>query len=658
MIPELFNGLKVSRLSPYFEQLDLSLQALSPNKSGQARIVILTPGPNNETYFEHAYLASYLGYTLVEGSDLMVKDRFVWLKTIGGLEKVDVILRRVDDWYCDPLELKEDSLLGVPGLLQAVRAGNVCIANPLGCGILESPGLMPFLQGASRFFLQQDLLIPNIASWWCGQPKEMQYVLDNLAALVVKKIHRTGLTSTAEDGSAKSREELDALRLRIQAQPWLYVGQEKVDFTPTPTFESGGFGSRNVLFRTFLINSADGFVAMEGGLGSTSSNENKFIISNQLGGFSKDTWVLSGRQSLAGHKESTAPPAVVQAKMLPSKTAESLFWVGRYSERLLGCARLMRTVMQFVTDGERLLDEVDIFSAEAQLLQILTHYTCTYPGFVGPTATDKFSIPWPELGSMMLDARRSGSIDFTLTEFLRVVYNVRDYWTTDNWRVLKNMEEGWEELKQLENPGKNKLIQALDMLITSMVAFVGLNRESISRDQGWGMMDMGRKLEQCLLLTSLLRASFTFAHQEQTMYYIQEAVLRSQEALVNYRFKHRTHLQLPLVLDLLMMDPTNPRSLAFQAERLLNWVRLLPKKENTNQLSKQERLATEAYTMLHLSEAECLLEVDEETASLPHLDAFLEKMYGLLSAIPVAVSKSYFLHSLEQKQLFEAKPSV
>ena len=174
ILPELFNGLKVRRTAAWFDALRQALQDIAPGKKEGPRIVILTPGPGNETYFEHSYLSSFLGFTLVQGNDLIVKDNYVWIKTLSGLEKVDVILRRVDDTYCDPLELKEDSQLGVPGLLNAVRKGHVSIANPLGSGILENPGMMPFLQHISRHFLGQDLLLPAIASWWCGQPKELE----------------------------------------------------------------------------------------------------------------------------------------------------------------------------------------------------------------------------------------------------------------------------------------------------------------------------------------------------------------------------------------------------------------------------------------------------------------------------------------------------
>ena len=229
VIPELFEGLKVRHLSPYFNALRNGLNEMAPHGNLNPRIVILTPGSKNETYFEHSYLSSYLGFTLVQGNDLIVKDNFVWLKTMGGLERVDVILRRVDDIYCDPLELKADSQLGIPGLLQCVRNGNVSMANPLGSSILENPGLMPFLQQIARYFLSEDLILPTIATWWCGQAKELQYVLDNIQSLVIKKIQRNPTGSSSIDGASLTASQLEECKQQIKANPALYVGQEKVE---------------------------------------------------------------------------------------------------------------------------------------------------------------------------------------------------------------------------------------------------------------------------------------------------------------------------------------------------------------------------------------------------------------------------------------------
>jgi uncharacterized circularly permuted ATP-grasp superfamily protein len=360
---------------------------ISPVQKHDPRIVILTPGPENETYFEHSYLSSYLGFILAQGDDLMVKDNFVFLKTISGLEKVDVILRRVDDIYCDPLELLEKSQLGVPGLLQAVRSGNVSIANPLGSSILENPGLMPFLGGISKYFLGEELIMPSIASWWCGQPKELSYVLENLETLVVKRIYRAPKGHTAKDGSSLSASELDDLRAAIKAHPHLYVGQEKIGIASTPSLINGIIEPHKAIFRSFAVCNHEGYNIMTGGLTRTSADKDNFIISNQLGGISKDTWIISPEtgNNFSARKEkpvSTTGHSLVNAGIITSHTAENLFWVGRYAERVLGNARFQRTVMQFISEGDRMMADNEAIT-EQKLLEALTQCSFTYPGFAG-----------------------------------------------------------------------------------------------------------------------------------------------------------------------------------------------------------------------------------------------------------------------------------
>lgn len=651
VLPELFNDLQVRHLSSYFDTLRQSLHDIAPSRKQDTRVVILTPGPVNETYFEHSYLSSYLGFTLVQGDDLMVMDNYVWLKTLGGLEKVDVILRRVDDYFCDPLELKEDSRLGIPGLLQAVRSGNVSIANPLGSSILENPGLMPFLQSMSRYFLNQDLILPSIASWWCGQPKEMNYVLDNLRSLVIKKIYKQSRTSTSIDGAGLSEREVDDLKQAIKAHPYLYVAQEKVNISATPSLVNGNIEPRSALFRTFLTSNAYTYTAMTGGLTRTAPNHNNFIISNQLGSISKDTWIISPEPENkplihTDHIDISAP----QKGDITSRTAENLFWVGRYAERVLGNARFLRTVLQFITEGNRHNQNNDI-ETEQHLLEALTHYTVTYPGFL---EEEKFAHPWQELRSILFDETKMGSLINNFRLFCRVVYAERDHWSTDTWRVIWSMEN------ELKNADVNhlthiKALNVLDNLITSMVAFIGLNRESISREQGWIMLDAGRKIEQCMLLVSMLRSTLVNKHDDQVDYNLQESVLKSNETLVNYRYKYRVHIQHTLVLELMLLDPNNPRSLIYQLDRLKAYLSNLPKIQPGFVLPQHERLILEAHALLKLTDTEQLTMLDTESGQYKNLDEFLEKMYSLLFNITGAVSKLYFKHAQKQKQLFTAE---
>ena len=661
ILPEFFNGLNVGQLSPYFDALRNALIAIAPHGKQDPRIVILTPGPSNETYFEHSYLSSFLGYTLVQGDDLMVKDNFVWLKTLGKLEKVDVILRRVDDRYCDPLELKEDSQLGVAGLLNVVRKGNVSIANPLGSSILENPGLMPFLQNISRHLLGTSLIIPTIASWWCGQPKELKYVIEHIDSLVIKRIHRDSSISTSVDVATITTAQKAALILQIKAHPYLYVGQEKVNFSSIPSLVKGKIEPRNALFRSFLVSNRESYTVMRGGLTRISAGAGNFIISNQLGGNSKDTWIITPEpgRTLNIRKELPAITTTPQTGTLPSHTAENLFWVGRYAERILGNARFQRTVMRFVAEGNRTHSDTDQQTRQS-LLYALTHCTFTYPGFADTTGhAEKAEAPWKELRDILFNPQRAGSLSSNLSLFTNAVYAVRDHWSTDTWRVLRGMEEEWHIAAQDQHHGHLRMLNATDNLITSMVAFIGLNRESISREQGWTLLDTGRKIEQSLLLLNMLRSTLIYRYDEQQEYDLQESVLISNESLVNYRYKYRAHLRLPLVLDLMLLDPNNPRSLIYQVERLQAYLSKLPKPNTDHTLAEHERLVLEVFTQLKLAEKDKLAVITEPDSGLyNNLDAFLTKLYTLLMAIPDVISKTYFKHAQTQQQLFAAENNI
>ena len=655
MLPELFDGFKVRRLSSYFNALRNALVNIAPVQKHDPRIVILTPGPENETYFEHSYLSSYLGFILAQGDDLMVKDNFVFLKTIRGLEKVDVILRRVDDIFCDPLELLENSQLGVPGLLQAVRSGNVSIANPLGSSILENPGFMPFLQGMSKYFLGEELIMPSIASWWCGQEKELSYVLANLETLVIKRIYRDSKGHTSKDGTALSKAELSELRAAIKAHPQLYVGQEKIAISSTPSLINGKIETRKGIFRSFAVANEEGYTIMTGGLTRTSADAGNFLVSNQLGGISKDTWIISPESGndFTTRKEivpSSAVSPVANNGIVTSHIAENLFWVGRYAERVLGNARFQRTVMQFITEGDRRMADNDGIT-EQILLQALTECSYTFPGFTGKNGNVKQQQPVKELREILFDPARAGSLHHNFQMFKNAVYAVRDHWSTDTWRVLREMEESFNAADAATS-NSNRMLKVLDSIITSIMAFIGLNRESISRDQGWTLLDAGRKTEQSLLLANMLANTLVVKQDEQVQYNLMEAVLKSHECLVTYRYKYRAHLQLSLVLDLMLLDVNNPRSLIYQLDRLKAYLSQLPKITPENILAEHERLILEAHTFLRLSSKDNLSFPDSNTGIYTALGKFLEKMQSLLFSVQAVVSKNYFKHAQSQKQLF------
>jgi uncharacterized circularly permuted ATP-grasp superfamily protein/uncharacterized alpha-E superfamily protein len=658
IVPELFDHLKIRRLSPYYNAMHSALMQIAPHKNADPRIVILTPGAGNETYFEHSFLSSHLGLTLVQGDDLMVKDNFVWLKTLGGLERVDVIVRRVDDIYCDPLELKEDSQLGVAGLLQAVRSGNVSIANPLGSSVVENPGLIPFLPAIAKYFLGEKLALPTIASWWCGQKSELKYVLENLPSLVIKKIYREAFSRTSIDASLLASNDLSYLKSKILAQPHLYVAQEKVDFAITPTYVNNQLEAGHALFRSFAVANDQGYKIMEGGLTRASTDKENIIISNQIGGFSKDTWVLSSQDdsnTVNFKKEQEHLPSKqnesYKFNSLPSRNAENLYWIGRYAERVLGNARFQRTIMQYVAEANKAFIDESV-NIKKCLLEAVTHFTFASPGFIGKNVEQKIEEPWEELSNLLFDQFYEGSLAFNLFAFIRSINSIPDYWSTDTWRVLREMEDSWIAASNSKFKGHYKMLSAVDAVITSMMAFISLNRESISREQGWTLLDTGRKIEQGLLLTSMLQITLIQKQDDNIEYILRETVLKSNENIVNYRFKYKAHLQLPLLLDLMLLDSSNPKSLIYQMERLKAYMNQLPKIHQNNFLSEHQRLALEALTTLQLADKDYLSQLDPTSNSYVHLNDFLQKISGILSNISETVSKTYFKHAQEQQQLF------
>jgi len=660
VLPEFFNNLPVKRLSPYFDSLQNALVAIAPHKTENPRIVILTPGPDNETYFEHSYLAAYLGHTLVQGSDLIVKDNFVWLKTIEGLEKIDVILRRLDDSYCDPLELRGDSLLGVAGLVQVVRKGNVAIANPLGSSIVENAGLIPFLPAIAKYFWNKELIMPSIASWWCGQPKEMQYVIDNIHNLVIRKIFRNEAGTRATiDGASLSEMEKKELIIKIKSNPHLYTGQEKINFAVTPSWVDGQVKPCHALFRSFLVSNNNSYIAMPGGLTRTSSADNNFIISNQLGGKSKDTWVMAPdneeEQPVILQLKSEGLPYAPQKRSLPSHTAENLFWVGRYTERVIYNSRLQRTIMQWMVKSNWPLN-ADVETTEHHLLKLATACTYTYPGFweieVATKRKDVYSDPWAELTDILYNEKRNGSLSYNLELLKNAVYSVRNFWATDTWRVLQQMEEQWAAAKKYPAMEHLKMIGTIDALNTNIFAFLGMNRESVRREQGWNIFDMGRKIEQALYIINILRNAFVKKQEEQIEYELLESVMLATQSLITYRYTYRDHLQLPLVLELLMLDTNYPKSIAYLVDRIKHYISELPKNGSDGNLNELEKLILEADTLLKLVIVTELPQTYNATGEYKKLQEFLDKLEALLLNTSLLVSKTYFTHSQTQKQLF------
>lgn len=645
ILPDLFRETQVHRLSGFFKALRKGLADIAPHNKEDPRIVILTPGSLNETYFEHAYLSSYLGFTLVQGDDLTVRDGRVWLKSLDGLQPVDVILRRVDDSFCDPLELRSASRLGVAGLLEAVRRNNVAIANPLGSSVLENSGLLAFLPRLSRYFLNQELMLPSVATWWCGQRRERDFVLQNLERLIVKPINRTS-DNYALFGGLLSAKEKERLRAAIIAKPHCYVGQELVSFSTVPALIDQHIEPRFAVLRSFVVASGDGYQVMPGGLTRVARQQDDFIVSNQAGGISKDTWVLADEPDKQVSLWSQPGRDVVLSAItepLTSRAADNLFWVGRHLERIKAATRLMRMIVVKLSEDQELKDPLDSQCLHV-LLRALTQVTGTYPGFIRGNAS-MLKEPQNELLALAKNVHRAGTLAASIQAFFQTAFSIRDVWSQDTWRCVDSIQRRWQLRVVNSDCDLEQLQKQLNDLITNFVAFIGLTTESMTREAGWLMLDSGRRLEGALALVSLLRATLAQRHETALQNQLLEAVLISTDSLSIYRRRYRAFIQLPMVLELLLIDETHPRSLAYQLHQLSAHISALPRERGKGQLSEEERLILKAYTDLRLVKVLELVKVDDDAGVYTELENVLSAMTKLLWQLYEVIAQAYFSHS-------------
>jgi len=650
--PTFFRDCNVKRLAGFFQPLRDRLARLAPQNREDPRVVLLTPGPYSPTYFEHAYLADYLGYALVQGDDLSVRDGRVWMKSLEGLHQVDVILRRVDDAYCDPLELREDSRLGVTGLLQAARLGHVAIANPIGSGVLENPGLMAFLPGIARHLLGEELQLPSVATWWCGQERERAFVLANLDKLVIKPIHRTR-GYRAIFGEHLTAAEQAELRERILRKPHLYIGQEVVNFSTAPSLVEGSIEPRHAILRSYLIAGDTGYVALPGGLTRIAPRQGELVVSNKFGGLSKDTWVLSTepvRYISLWRQPKRDQVLPFLAEPLPSRAADNLFWAGRYVERAEGTARLLRSIL--LLRREQRDDNSEVSKPYLRsLLRALTHVTSTYPGFVGKGAEELLQNPRAELHSLLQNADRVGSLTSILQSFGQVAMTVREHWPTEIWRIVDAIQLDWVNHEELPGPGNYRMQDRLDHLIMQLVAFSGLIAESMTREAGWRLLDIGRRLERGLGLIALLRATLVPSMDETLRRRLMETVLVICDSLNTFRRRYRSYMHLPTVLELILMDQNHPRSLAYQLDCLQRHIADLPRGQRQERLGEDDRCILAAYTELRLAEVVHLSKIEEGEGVYQFLDELLAGQAKSLWRLSDLLTSSYFSHSQPAQQL-------
>ena len=660
VFPELNKKMFRSRLSPYFNELQQTVDNLGNNTNENPNVVFLTPGPGNETYFEHVYLSSYLGYTLVQGSDLVVRDGYVWLKSIDQLERVDVIIKRVDDDWCDPLELKRNSLIGIPGLLQVIRLGNVAVINPPGTSVLENHGLMAFMQNACKFLLKEPLLLNSIATWWCGQEKELNYVLKNLPKLIIKKANRKqGFRSIY--GRLLDNQQLEDLKIMISKNPKDFVAQEEVSLSTTPSFLDGEIVPRFAAMRAFLISDGKEYKVMQGGLTRSSAIKGKFEVSNRLGGLSKDTWIITDtpneyneshveRKNLTNHLSNS----------LTSRNAENLFWVGRLCERTMALRSFLKIILNRLNENVT-NKENDQPAFLVVLFKSLTHLTQTYPGFVGnedgktSTSINETNIdnPIPELLLLISDAKKVGSVTYNIQSLLNTLNQVSEKWNHDTRRIINLVEDSLVALKKSNTTNINQVNHGLDKLHIRLFSFYGNVYETLPRDNGFYLLEIGKNVERLLSLISVFRYTFNYKKIEEEESVLMEAILENHHLLAQYRNIYKSHLSLKAVINMVFLEKNLPYTLTFLLDTLLSYLSKLPKTIEPNRLSIAEKSVLEASTIIKLIDAESLIQVNPNTLFRPELDQTLSKVFDLISNVSINLASLYFNHSVIQHSIVD-----
>jgi uncharacterized circularly permuted ATP-grasp superfamily protein/uncharacterized alpha-E superfamily protein len=564
--PNLYNGMNVRRLAPFFNDFRDGLAA-SAHRS-DPRICLLTPGPFSETYFEQAHLARYLGFLLVQGDDLVVRDGQVYLRTIDGLKRADVLWRRVDADFVDPLELNNASRLGVPGLLEAIRSGGVVVANSPGSGLVESPALLSFLPALCRKLLGESLKLPNVATWWCGQPAERAMVERNMHDLAIAGAFTDGGRGPASFGprlladlDPRSRDELTTA---LRERPVDFVGQEVVSLSTTPVWRDGRLAPSPFILRVYAAATEDGWRIMPGGFCRTSDRMDARAIFMGESARTADVWVLADgpveRISLMADREDVKVRRILGH--LPSRAADNLFWLGRYLERAEATLRLVRSLCTSLMDSEAALHG----SGETleRLQSLLITWGAVDEEVRGGRAADAAS-------DALYDEAAYGSVIALVRDARRTAASMRERLSADFWTLLVDLENRLGGHVG-ERPSEASALEAAEQSLQALAGLSGLAQENMNRVAGWRFFDMGRRIERGINACRFMRQ---FADANATLDDL-DLLLDLADSQITYRARYLIGLALKPVRDLIVLDPFNPRSLAFQVAALKDHVAALP----------------------------------------------------------------------------------
>lgn len=577
---EVFRGMRAQRLASSFQCLMEGLMAASP-AGERARVALLTPGPLNETYFEHVFLARYLGLTLVEGSDLTVRDQRLYLKTMHGLERVHVLLRRVDDEWLDPLELRADSALGVPGLMQAVRAGEVVLANAPGAGVLESPGFSAFWPGVARHLLDEELSLPAMTSWWCGEEAVWAAHRPRLAEFLVAPTFPSGPATrhlAPVAAGELDREARLALQAQIDAEPAAYTLLSRSRPSEMPVWAAGRLDPRPAVVRVFaLANGQGGWRVLPGGftrvahgrLGGTDA-----YLSMQRGSASADTWVLAqGEVDNTTLLPKPLAPAdlAVWHRVVTSRAAENLFWLGRYTERAENTLRLASIALEALPSAR---GPALAFLAELAARHGLVDAEVPTPAHTSPQAARLFE---RALVAGLADPHGS-SLGYNLSALRGCALGLRERLSPEHWALIQSAGDDLKhEMRRLGGgpggPAVSDVMATLARVSLQLSAISGAQTDRMTRDDGWRLLSVGRMIERLDFLAHALQTGLDLHLSESNDGF--DMLLGLFDSTITYRAHFQARRELLPLIHLLVLDVDNPRSLAWVARTMRERLRKL-----------------------------------------------------------------------------------
>ncbi len=642
--PDLFRDQRVRRLAFFFQHLRDSVLSLAP--VAQPRAVLLTPGPYNEAYFEHAYLAHYLGLALVEGEDLAVRDGQVFLKTLAGLERVDVVFRRVDSHFCDPLELKPDSALGVPGLVEAARNGGVVLANALGGSVVEGPGFAAYMPQLSQALLGEKLKLADIPTLWCGTEAARKEAFATLDKRIVRKAFDSqplfSRYSSAKLGSDLSAQERANLSDAMTRRGGTYVVQDIMPLGLTPSLGARGLIGQPYTLRVYAAWTPMGYIVMPGGLARIAPEEGPREVTMQSGAQSKDTWVLSDAPvgSLSLLPPSDRPVEIRRAPDEPaSRAMDNLFWLGRYAERAENLTRVLRTIVLRLGDNTGLEGASAVAGLARRLLVPLTQTSAAAADAAALGDETKLA---DELHALISDKDHPHGLQRLLANVRRTAWATRDRLSLDTWRSVHAFTSDAPTGEWDATAARTYL----DALVRRAAALSGLSAENMTRGRNWLFADMGRRVERASHTTWLTRQTLGSQDEGESARF--QAALEIADSAMTYRYRYLNHFQAAPLIDLLLLDDTNPRSVMFQLNTLASHILPLPRltPEQMRQLDKA--ILNVVLRDLRAESATVLAQPDERGRRRA-LASVLDSVDEALGRFSDAIADAYFQHAKRQR---------